>query len=51
MFNNNTYANFKTAYKHMLILRWCRARELFGSQVPVIKEGLNYKSFAYKVVT
>ena len=21
MFNNNTYANFKTAYKHMLILR------------------------------
>ena len=30
MFNNNTYTNFKTAYKHMLILRWYHAGELFG---------------------
>ena len=35
MFNNNTYTNFKTAYKHMLILRWCHPQELFGSQIPV----------------
>ena len=35
MFNNDTYANFKTDYKHMLILQWCHAQELFESQIPV----------------
>ena len=35
MFNSNTYTNVKTAYKHMLILRWCHAQELFESQIPV----------------
>ena len=35
MFNSNTYTSFKTAYKHMLILRWCHGQELFGSQIPV----------------
>ena len=39
MFNNNTYTYFKTAYKHMLILQWCHARRLFGSQIPVITGG------------
>ena len=39
MFNNNTYTNFKTAHKHMLILWWCLARELFGSQIPVTTGG------------
>ena len=35
MFNNNTYTNFKTAYKYMLILSWCHAQELFWSQILV----------------
>ena len=39
MFNNNIYINFKTAYKHMLILWWCHAQELFESQIPVITGG------------
>ena len=33
MFNNNTYANFKTAYT--LFLQCCHARELFGSHILV----------------
>ena len=37
--NNNTYTNFKIAYKHMLILQWCHARGLFGSQIPVTTGG------------
>ena len=37
--NNNTYNNFETAYKHMLILQWCYARGLFGSQIPVTTGG------------
>ena len=44
MFNNNTYTNCKTAYKHMLILWWCW--ELFKPQ-----EDLSCKSLAYEVVT
>ena len=40
MFNNDTYTNFKTAYKHMLILWWCHAQELFGSQIPVTTGGI-----------
>ena len=39
MFNNNIYTNFKTADKHMLILRWCHAQELFGSRFPVTTGG------------
>ena len=34
MFNNNTYINFKTVYKHMFILQ-CHAGEFFESQIPV----------------
>ena len=48
MFNDNTYTNLKTAYEHMLILRWSHARELFF-QWP--QEGLNCESLAYDVVT
>ena len=39
MVNNNTFTNFKTAYRHMLILQWCHAREIFGSQIPVATGG------------
>ena len=51
MFNNNTYTNLKTAYEHMLNLRWCHARELFGSQIPVITGGFELRISAYEVVT
>ena len=43
MFNKNTYANFKTAYTHMLILRWCHAGELFGSQIPMTTGGFELR--------
>ena len=36
--NNDTNTNFKAAYKHMLILQWCHAQGLFGSQIPVTTE-------------
>ena len=36
------YLNFEPRFK----LRWCRARDLFGSQ-----EGLNCESLAYEVIT
>ena len=41
------YFNSEPSFK----LRWCCARDLFGSQIPVTTEGLNYKSLAYEVVT
>ena len=37
--------------KIYFLLRWCCARDIFGSQIPVTKEGLNYESLAYEVVT
>ena len=37
--NINIYTNFKTACKHLLILQWCYARGLFGSQIPVTTGG------------
>ena len=46
IFNNNTYTNFKTAYKHMLIL-WWRLDHKFQS----LREGVNYESLAYEVIT
>ena len=39
MFNNNTFTNFQTTYKHMLILRLCHTGELFGSQISVTTGG------------
>ena len=33
------------------LLRWCCARDLFGSLIPVTRGGLNCKSHACKVVT
>ena len=34
-------------------MRWCRARELFGSQIPVtnLQDGLKCESLAYEVAT
>ena len=40
---NSTYTNFKAAYKHMLILRWCHAQKLFGSQIPVTTGGFEMR--------
>ena len=40
------YFNFEPNLK----LRWYRAQDLLGSQIPVIT-GWNCKSFAYEVVT
>ena len=39
VFNNNTYTNFKTAHKRMLILRWYHAQELFESEMSVTTGG------------
>ena len=41
------YFNFDASFK----LQWCRARDLFGSQISVTQEGLNCEPLAYEVVT
>ena len=41
------YFNFDESFK----LQWCRARDLFGSQISVTQEGLNCEPLAYEVVT
>ena len=37
--------------KQNIILRWCRARNLFRSQILVTTGGLNCESLVYDVVT
>ena len=39
------YFNFKPSLK----LRWCRALDLFLSQIPMTKGGLNFESLKYEV--
>ena len=48
MFNNNTYTNFKTVHKHMLILERRHARELFASQNPVTTRGFEVQISCHK---
>ena len=51
MFKNSTYTKFKTIFKHMLILWWCHARQLFGSQIPVTTGGFKLHFLSYEVIT